>query len=56
MRCPPAEKELESALRRRLEESAQFKIQMSLYMHTHPGDTKKYDDLWQLLHRYLEDK
>ena len=56
MRSPPAEKELESALRRRLEESAQFKFQMGIYMHTHPGDTKKYDDLWQLLHRYLEDK
>ena len=56
MRRQPHASELESALRRRLEDSAQFKMSMHTYMHMHPGDTKNYDALWSMLTRFLTEK
>ena len=48
MRCPPAEKELESALRRRLEESVQFKFHFApaaCYTRTHDATPAARDAL-----------
>ena len=55
LRKPPDEEELESALRRRLDESAQFKTSMILYLDRH-RDKKSYNDLWVDFTRFLEEK
>ena len=56
MRHPPTFEQLESVLRRRLEDSPQFKLPLAMYNQAHPGLLKDYQTLWQALCRHLEEK